>query len=222
MSRVLVTTIFVAATGVTAWNALDRVELVIGDASARAWALAGYWILKTAVIAAFCFFVAVRDEPRKRSRDPVAFLAFAIALGAILVLKQPSAKDSTPLVLIGDLVAFASCLWLLTAVLTLGKCFGVLPEVRGLVTRGPYRLVRHPVYLGEMGVFAGFLLGAPSAWNLAAVLVFCAAQATRMRLEERALALEFPEYAQYAARTPLVVPGLRRHSWRPLAWSRTS
>jgi len=206
MSRFLVTGIFLVATGATAVSAFDHLEAAFSDPTARAWALAGFGVLKTAVIAAFCFFVAVRDEPRTRSRNPIAFLAFATALAALVLLRQPSATSSTTLVLIGDLFAFASCVWLLVAAITLGRCFGMLPEARGLVTRGPYGVVRHPVYLGEIGVFAGFLIGAPSAWNLAAILAFCAAQATRMRLEERALALEFPEYAEYAARTPVLVP----------------
>jgi protein-S-isoprenylcysteine O-methyltransferase Ste14 len=222
MSRFVVTFLFLAVTGVTALNASHHVAPVFTDPTARTWALAGYWILKTAIIAAFCFFVAVRSEPRRKSRNPVAFIAFAIALGAIMVLKEPSASDATSLVLVGEFLAFASCMWLLASVLTLGKCFGVLPEARGLVTRGPYAIVRHPVYVGEFGTSAGLLIGAPSLWNLAAILAFCAAQATRMRLEEQALTREFPEYSEYAAQTPLVVPRLPRYLWRPLASWRTS
>ena len=105
-------------------------------------------------------------------------------------------------------MTLVSCAWLLVSVLALGRCFGVLPEVRGLVTHGPYRLIRHPVYLGELGACAGLVLASPSVWNFGVAAAFALAQATRMRLEERALLEAFPEYAAYAAGTPRLVPRL--------------
>jgi protein-S-isoprenylcysteine O-methyltransferase Ste14 len=183
----------------------DRLQTALDSGATRAWALVGYWVLKTAVIAAFAYFVAVRPESRRPSRDPVAFIACAAALGLLLVLRQPSGS-STTLVLAGDFVALVSYVWLLASVLALGKCFGILPEARGLVTRGPYRIVRHPVYLGELGAVVGFSIGGPSLWNLGVLIAFYAAQAVRMRLEEQALTREFAEYADYAATTPRLVP----------------
>jgi protein-S-isoprenylcysteine O-methyltransferase Ste14 len=50
------------------------------------------------------------------------------------------------------------------------------------------------------------VLGAPSAWNLTAAAILLGAQLVRMRLEERALEAEFPEYAAYAAHTPRLIP----------------
>jgi protein-S-isoprenylcysteine O-methyltransferase Ste14 len=223
ISRVLVTAVFLLVTGLTAKTGSDHIHSAFSlTGGARAWAISGYWILRVVVMAAFTYFVAVRDEPRKRSRNPLAFAAFAVSLASFALLRQPSELDSTTLVVVGDFVAFGACIWLLASVLALGKCFGVLPEARGLVTRGTYRIVRHPVYLGELGTFAGFLIAAPTAWNLAVVVGFCLGQAVRMRLEEQALTLEFPEYADYAARTPAVVPGLRRPTPERIPASRLS
>ena len=223
IGRVLVTAVFLLVTGLTAQTGYDHIHSAFSaTGGSRAWAISGYWILRVVVMVAFTYFVAVRDEPRKRSRSPLAFAAFAVSLGSVAFLRQPSIVDSTTLVVFGDFVAFVACIWLLASVLALGKCFGVLPEARGLVTRGPYRIVRHPVYVGEFGTFAGFLIAAPTAWNLAVVVAFCLGQAVRMRLEERALTLEFPEYADYAARTPAVLPGLRRPAPRRVPASRLS
>jgi protein-S-isoprenylcysteine O-methyltransferase Ste14 len=93
-------------------------------------------------------------------------------------------------------------------VLFLGRCFGVLPEARGVVRRGPYRLVRHPVYLGELGAWAGLAIAAPSVANGGVFAGLIVAQVVRMRLEERALAEAFPEYVAYASTTPSLIPNV--------------
>jgi protein-S-isoprenylcysteine O-methyltransferase Ste14 len=208
MSRWLVTAIFVVLSGTTAATIPAAWGDAVAEPAARSWAVAGYWTLKLAVVLAFTFFVFARGPSRRPSRDPVAFAACAVAIGVVLVLKGPSASASTALVLAGDLVTLCSCAWLLVSVLALGRCFGVLPEARGLVTSGPYQFVRHPVYLGELGACGGLVIAAPTAANLGAALAFAAAQAVRMRLEEAALAAEFPEYEAYAAETPRLVPRL--------------
>src|SRR5439155_23485485 len=116
------------------------------------------------------------------------------AIGAAVALGGPGAGSTATLVA-GEALALASCVWLLASVLALGRCFSVLPEARGLVTRGPYRLVRHPVYVGELGAAAGLVVAAPAPRNLLALATLVVAQLVRMRLEERALACAFPEYA---------------------------
>jgi len=185
----------------------------IGDAVAAgnldSWLVAGYDLLKLTVAVAFTIFVVMRGPARERTRDPIAYLACGAAI-LPAVLRAPSESTSTGLVLAGELVALLGCAGMLVAALALGRCFGVLPEARGLVTHGPYRLVRHPLYLGEFAGMGGLLLASPTLRNLAAGVVFVVAQLTRMRLEERALTKEFPEYRDYAAVTPRVIPSLPR------------
>ena len=206
MSRGLVGGAFALFSLANLAEAGGQVEDAISAGTARPWLEAGYWILKTAVVGVFFFAVLRRAEPLRPSREPVAFAACALAILGAVALRQPDPDASTAGLVAGEIVALASCAFLLASVLALGTCFGVLPEARGLVTRGPYRLVRHPVYLGELGACAGLVLGVPSAWNLTAAVVLLGAQLVRMRLEERALEAEFPEYAAYAAHTPRLIP----------------
>jgi protein-S-isoprenylcysteine O-methyltransferase Ste14 len=208
VSRWTVTGVFIALTVATAIGAVAAWSDAFADSALRSFAEAGYASLRTAIVLAFSLFVFTRGPSRRPSREPIAFVACAAAVGGIVLLEAPPESAATSLVLAGDLVAFAACIWLLVSVVSLGRCFGVLPEARGLVTRGPYSVVRHPVYLGELAACAGLVLAAPTPRNFLVGIVFFVAQAVRMRLEERELAEQFPDYRAYAAVTPRLVPRL--------------
>jgi protein-S-isoprenylcysteine O-methyltransferase Ste14 len=217
MSPRLAGVVFVLFAGTAFTDVVGLAGDAIADSSLHAWLLVGFSALKAAVIAAFAYFVVVRPTAKRPARDPVAFAACAAALLGAVALRGPHGESGTPMLLVGEAMAVVSCAWVLASVLALGRCFGILPEARGLVTRGPYRLVRHPVYLGELGAFAGLVIAAPTKWNVATALVILGAQLVRMRLEERALEREFPQYAAYAARIPRLLP---RPPWPRVAGRR--
>jgi protein-S-isoprenylcysteine O-methyltransferase Ste14 len=200
--------VFTALVAATAAEAVHASREATAGADLAAWLSAGYSVLKLTVVVALVFFVAGREPARRRCREPVAFAACFAAIAAVVALKRPTDSATTSLLISGEAVVLVSLVWMLAAVLTLGKCFGVLPEARGLVMHGPYRLVRHPIYLGELGMCAGLVIASPSSWNLVVAAAFAAAQMVRMRLEEQALRKEFPEYADYAARTARLIPRL--------------
>jgi len=83
------------------------------------------------------------------------------------------------------------------SIVVLRRSFAVLPSVRDIVTRGPYRWVRHPLYLGEAIFVLGVML---LAFNLASLLLylgFLALMLARIRIEERKLFAQ-EEYRSYA------------------------
>jgi protein-S-isoprenylcysteine O-methyltransferase Ste14 len=182
---------------------------VFAHPSGKAELIAVYYVLRTSVTGAFAAFTLRRPAPRRHSREPAAFIACAMAMVLVFPFSGPGAGTATARVLAGDLIAAIACAWLLASVLALGTCFGVLPEARGLVTRGPYRLVRHPVYLGEIAALVGLAVSSSQVWTVVIVVPFAIAQWVRMGLEERALSEAFPEYRQYASRTGRLLPGLR-------------
>ena len=205
MGRHAITVVFAGIAAAIASETANAIAAAVAEGRLGDWLVAGYGVVKLTVAVAFTTFVALRAPARRRSREPIAYLACA---AAVLpgVLQAPTQSAVPELVLAGEVVALLGCAWMLVAALALGRCFGVLPEARGLVTHGPYQLVRHPLYLGEFAAMGGLLIASASARNVAAGAVFAVAQAARMRLEERALEREFPEYREYAARTPRVLP----------------
>ena len=205
MARHAITLVFAFLAAAVGVETVGAVSDALADGALGNWLVAGYGLLKLTVAVAFTAFVVTRQPALRRTRDPVAYLACTAAIVPVM-LQAPTKFAAPVVVLAGEAVALLGCAWMLLAALALGRCFGVLPEARGLVTHGPYRLVRHPLYLGEFAAMAGLLIASPSARNLAVGAVFVAAQLTRMRLEERALEREFPEYRAYAARTPRILP----------------
>jgi protein-S-isoprenylcysteine O-methyltransferase Ste14 len=200
-----------------------RAVHAFGDALAsptvKAGLIALYFLLRASVTTAFAAFTLRRPAPLRPSREPAAFVACAVAMLLVLPVGGPGSGTATALVIAGDLIALVAGTWLLVSVLALGNCFGVLPEARGLVVRGPYRFLRHPVYLGEIGslaglTLAGLTLSSSAAWSLAILGAFVIAQSVRMRMEENALTAAFPEYRDYAARTGRLLP--RRRAYREL------
>ena len=68
------------------------------------------------------------------------------------------------------------------------------------VERGPYRIVRHPIYLGGILFLGGFSL-AFSPWALAATVVLAVVWGLKSSVEERFLRDHYPEYVAYCERT---------------------
>jgi len=104
------------------------------------------------------------------------------------------------------LVTFAAGLSLVS-LLAIGRRFGVRPALRGLVTSGPYRLVRHPMYLSYVIADIGYNL---QEWNSVTLLLVLAGWASlvyRIHAEERVLSQDAEWPAYVASVRYRVLPG---------------
>jgi protein-S-isoprenylcysteine O-methyltransferase Ste14 len=86
----------------------------------------------------------------------------------------------------------------LVSLLTMGRLFGVRPALRGLVTRGPYKLIRHPIYLSYIIADIGYNLQEWNSVTVALVLAGWASLVYRIKAEERLLS-HHPGWQIYAA-----------------------
>ena len=90
----------------------------------------------------------------------------------------------------------------------MGRSFGILPCNRGIVTKGPFRIVRHPVYAGWFLLVIGYFLAYPSWINFLIVSAASPFMLWRILLEEQLL-LEDPEYREYVQRVRFrLIPGV--------------
>jgi protein-S-isoprenylcysteine O-methyltransferase Ste14 len=150
----------------------------------------------------------VRKPPALATRhDWRAVLATALAIDALGLstaqpITQPDAAGiAATLSLAGTALAFWSAWYL-------GRSFSLLPQARTLVTTGPYRFVRHPIYLGGLLITIAEVWLRFSALTVGLNVIFLVAQLVRLRYEERILEETFPEYAAYRAQTSALIPGI--------------
>ena len=82
-----------------------------------------------------------------------------------------------------------------------------LKEGHELITSGPYRLVRHPIYTGLLTGFVGTAIALAQVRGVVAFVLVLLALWLKWRLEEKWMREEFGQtYAEYARRVPAVVP----------------
>ena len=171
-------------------------------------------------------FAARKAPPRRReTQRAAASIAGIVIQGAayvvIGVLRRPAFTPIVPMPapVAVALAAAVVCLtglsvWTVKrAVDTLGKQWSLaarLVEGHTLITEGPYKLVRHPIYSGMLGMLIATSLAFSRWYALPAGLAFFAlGTLIRVRSEERLLKQSFPgEYAAYAARVRAVIPGV--------------
>jgi protein-S-isoprenylcysteine O-methyltransferase Ste14 len=96
----------------------------------------------------------------------------------------------------------------LTSLLTIRRLFGVRPALRGLATTGPYRLVRHPMYLSYLVADIGYNL---QEWNFGTVVLVIAGWVSliyRIYAEERILSQD-AGWQEYTTRVGYrLIPGI--------------
>lgn len=109
---------------------------------------------------------------------------------------------------IADVLLLAGTGWSLWALRWLGRNLSVLAQARGLSQDGPYRLVRHPLYAGEIVSALGVALTAGSLAAVAGWLALASMQAYRAYREERLLLAALPGYRAYRSHTAALIPGL--------------
>jgi protein-S-isoprenylcysteine O-methyltransferase Ste14 len=154
-------------------------------------------------------FLIIRRPPLRKT------IGVTPRLVALIGCALPSFVALLPRVAVSPSTAFFSSVIALLgttiaaiAVFFLGRSFSILPQARQLVTSGPYRIVRHPLYLAELAVIFGVIWEIQQPWPIFVLFSAIGIQVLRIYFEEKILSETFPLYQEYAKRTPRLLPGI--------------
>jgi protein-S-isoprenylcysteine O-methyltransferase Ste14 len=154
------------------------------------------------------FFLLIRRFSTRLSQDPFDWTIALIGASLPLMIVSNSAHGPlAPIPVCDSIIMLGLCIQI-AAKVSLGRAFGIVAANRGVETTGPYRFVRHPMYLGYTITHIGFLLLVPPLLNLILYSLALCLQVIRLLREERLLNQD-PEYQAFANRVRYrLVPGI--------------
>jgi protein-S-isoprenylcysteine O-methyltransferase Ste14 len=173
------------------------------------------WLIVTAFWVISAFWVK-RTKERQPLRDRLLYLGLIIlaamlAIGGVRKLHFNRAVLPHTLAagILADLLVLLG-LWIaIWARVTLGGNWSsrvTLKEGHELIQRGPYRLIRHPIYSGLLLMVLGTATLAGRVGDSFALLICFCVFWVKARQEELLLTKHLPGYSEYMARTKALVP----------------
>ncbi len=170
------------------------------------------WVLAEIINA-----ILSRRNSKAKSQDKNSYWAVSVAtwtavISTFLVRQTGIGIFGGDMQYLGIGIALLGVLVHEWAIFSLGRQFSVRVQIQDkatIVTKGPYRFIRHASYTGSLLTFVGFPLAIGTWLGAAFVLLVCvAAYNYRIRVEEEAMEKEFgPEYEEYRKKTWKLFPG---------------
>ena len=149
----------------------------------------------------------VRKLPIAKSSNWWPRIIAAIgAQSALPFLVLPTITPAAFMNVLSSVIIIGGTIGSIVVISQLGRSFSVTPQARALVVSGPYRFVRHPLYLSEQIITFGIMLQYKQPWAFIVFAISLAAQFLRMYYEEQILSETFPAYRAYASRTARFIP----------------
>jgi protein-S-isoprenylcysteine O-methyltransferase Ste14 len=129
-------------------------------------------------------------------------LAYTLAYDA-LGLPELSLGLPAPARVAGLCLAILAFAWIVWSRTSLGEAWSSgIDRVGALCTRGPYRVVRHPIYAGAVAFYGGLLLAQSNIPGVLAYGGHIGGFVAKTGIEDRILRSRADDYRRYAARTP--------------------
>lgn len=199
---------------VLAWLGISQAGSVSSGwsefAANPSWTLASE-LARSALYAAFVLGAAIillrSKVPRARDGSWIVMASSLVATFLMLAVSYVPAgpllwSASIHVVEIGLAITVISAALAFASFVSLGSNFSIVPEVRSLVVSGPYRILRHPIYLAELLMIGGVVIGEVRITTFIGAFCVVGLQVCRIRVEEKLLRDAFPvTFAEFSART---------------------
>lgn len=167
------------------WFAKEHLEFWASTGDLR-----GVGALAMETIVAVLFLT--RRNSVEVTREPVAWVATVVGAFSPMLMRPVEGGSGT----VGLVLQIAGAAFACFSLVYLGRSFGLVAANRGIVAEGPYRLVRHPAYLGYLVVWIGYVAENPSFRNALILLCATLGQLARIAYEEAVLTRD-PAYESY-------------------------
>jgi len=141
--------------------------------------------------------------------DIKSYVLVAVQFITAIAILHPVPVAACSMLLVVQGCALALAVWAIASIRIVN--FNVVPDVKrgaALVTRGPYRIVRHPMYAALLIYTLAQTVDRPTWAHGFAWAVLFVDLILKLKYEEQLLDERFSEYAAYRARTKRLVPGL--------------
>jgi len=197
--------------------------------------LGGMWFMFMALCVAMTIGASLTDPwPSLLSRFCIA--SFYILLGLLIVTRPPAKAQADGLLpriaafvgtympwtitffgktdealpnLVSTACVLIGMIMVLVTIRHLGRSFSVVPQARSVVQTGPYRWIKHPLYLAEEIAILGVVLQDLTAVTVIVLVLHIGVQVCRILYEEDLLRRNCPEYSSYEASRWRLIP----HIW---------
>ncbi len=134
-------------------------------------------------------------------------LGFGIAIsGLAFLIFNDYIISKNPVIIIVQLLSFCLMIWARITFKSRSFHLTANPTKGGLVTSGPYRWLRHPIYAAVIYFGWACLIAFPKIETIIAVIFITGGLLIRMLLEEKALNKTYPEYVEYSKRAKRLIP----------------
>lgn len=177
----------------------------------------------TLVIAAFCIWLtqpvfSMKETKENREEDRFSILFILVAASVSIVsanvewaTNYPAHESNTAITILGFCMIVIGIIIRVWSIRTLGKYFTatvLLQQKQTLITSGPYRIVRHPSYLGAFLSIVGCAVFLNAYISILVAAAFmCTSYIVRIRAEEKVMIQYFGnEYIEFSKKTRRLFP----------------